>query len=447
MIVVPTRQRQGPCPRSRLGALVAAIDVEWSKNYRIRGGNVPFCYSVVWLPFVGMVAASRGLGPVLVHLGLRSERPRRGTRRRADSRWRKWRYAGLSQVTSCAVTWVFWPLGHAASRSSRAAARVAATPRRSRSQPRFLDTRYDAGHLLAGGRGGWSMSARNYAWMSPSQNCAALDDRVAPAVAGGPRGGAREKITVLNLRHALSTALVAIRAAEFGCWDPGLNVNQMLAAGRRAGSAGWTVLFSPRCWLAPMVRDCVVLAIEGTHASGKTTLTHALAAHFREQGVHVTTVEEPARGSPFIEDVVVHGKGQFDLVTEVDLFAAQLSAQVRAARQHTMIICDKTIANVMAYARLVLPAPPGSRAAACLEAMEAFCRAWAGVYDGVFYCCDQFAQEQPGDPYRSKVLDLQLAADRVVRATCATVGQHVIDIPPNMTTAGRVRWIATRSPG
>jgi hypothetical protein len=49
--------------------------------------------------------------------------------------------------------------------------------------------------------------------------------------------------------------------------------------------------------------------------------------------VHVTTVEEPARGSPFIEDVVVHGKGQFDLVTEVDLFAAQLSAQLRAARR------------------------------------------------------------------------------------------------------------------
>ncbi len=49
--------------------------------------------------------------------------------------------------------------------------------------------------------------------------------------------------------------------------------------------------------------------------------------------MHVTTVEEPARGSPFIEDVVVHAKGQFDLVTEVDLFAAQLSAQLRAARR------------------------------------------------------------------------------------------------------------------
>ena len=78
-----------------------------------------------------------------------------------------------------------------------------------------------------------------------------------------------------------------------------------------------------------------MIAVEGTHASGKTTLTHALAAHYREQGIHVATVEEPARHSPFVEEIVVHGKGCFDLETEVDLFAAQLSAQLRAARQHT----------------------------------------------------------------------------------------------------------------
>lgn len=191
-----------------------------------------------------------------------------------------------------------------------------------------------------------------------------------------------------------------------------------------------------------MLRDCVVLAIEGTHASGKTTLSHALAAHYRERGIHVATVEEPARHSPFIEEVVVHGKGTFDLETEVDLFAAQLSAQLRAARQHAMVICDKTIANVLAYAGLVLETPPRGRAAATLAAMEAFCHAWAGTYDAVFYCCDRFSQHQAGDPYRSKVLDLQPAADRVVRSTCATAGQHVIDIPPSMTTSQRVQWIA-----
>ena len=44
---------------------------------------------------------------------------------------------------------------------------------------------------------------------------------------------AREKITVLNLRHSLSTAMVAARAAGLAHWQPGLNVNQ--APGRRAG--------------------------------------------------------------------------------------------------------------------------------------------------------------------------------------------------------------------
>jgi len=39
---------------------------------------------------------------------------------------------------------------------------------------------------------------------------------------------------------------------------------------------------------------------------------------------------------------------------------------------------------------------------------------------------------------------LQSAADRVVRSTCASVGQNVIDIPLGMTTSERVRWIAAR---
>ena len=193
-----------------------------------------------------------------------------------------------------------------------------------------------------------------------------------------------------------------------------------------------------------MLRSCIVLAIEGTHASGKTTLTHALAAHYREQGIHVATVEEPARNSPFIEEIVVHGVGQFDIECEVDLFAAQLSSQLRAARQHTMIIADKTIANVLAYAWILLRTPPGSREQATLNAMEAVCRAWAHTYDAVFYCCDKFDQQQTGDPYRARVLDMQTAADRIVRSTCATVGQRVIDIPPRMSTTDRVRWVTRR---
>jgi hypothetical protein len=44
---------------------------------------------------------------------------------------------------------------------------------------------------------------------------------------------------VLNLRHSLSTALAAAYVAGAGRWHPGLNVNQMLAAGL-GGAFAWT---------------------------------------------------------------------------------------------------------------------------------------------------------------------------------------------------------------
>jgi hypothetical protein len=77
---------------------------------------------------------------------------------------------------------------------------------------------------------------------------------------------------------------------------------------------------------------------------------------------------------------VIHGKGRFDLATEVDLFAAQLSATLRAARHQRQLICDKTIVKVLAYARLVLPAPPDSHHEGVLDAIAAFCRAWTPTH-------------------------------------------------------------------
>lgn len=50
---------------------------------------------------------------------------------------------------------------------------------------------------------------------------------------------AREKISVLNLRHCLSTALVALRAAGIGSWATDIKINQMLASALRVGFA-WT---------------------------------------------------------------------------------------------------------------------------------------------------------------------------------------------------------------
>ena len=130
-------------------------------------------------------------------------------------------------------------------------------------------------------------------------------------------------------------------------------------------------------------------------------------------------------------------------MTEVDLYAAHLSATLRAARHHRLVICDKTVVNVLAYARLVLPAQPGSHDAAVLDAMAGFCRAWAPVtYDAVFYLPDRYPH--PHDPMRAKVAHLQAETAEAVRTTCADVGLPLLDVPAGLDVAGRVAWVARR---
>jgi predicted ATPase len=191
------------------------------------------------------------------------------------------------------------------------------------------------------------------------------------------------------------------------------------------------------------IRDCLVVAVEGTHASGKTTLVHALTAHYRARGVLVDCTGEPARSSPFIEETVIHGKGSFDLATEIDLFAAQLTTQLRTARHHQLLICDKTVVNVLAYARLVLTTRPGGPDAAVLDAMEAFCRAWApDTYEAVFFCPDRY--QQPTDAFRAKVSHLQDETATAVRDTCTLVDLPLLDVPAGLDLGQRVEWIARR---
>jgi hypothetical protein len=188
---------------------------------------------------------------------------------------------------------------------------------------------------------------------------------------------------------------------------------------------------------------CTLVAIEGTHAAGKTTLMHALAAHYGARSIHVATVDEPARTSPFIDDIVIHRHGDFDLATEVELYVAQLLAHVRGDRNRQLLIADKTIAKVLAYARLVLPVAAGSQEAAVLAAIEQFACACAPFYDAVLLSHDHYPAA-PGDPYRSRVTDLQASAHQAVVTACLQTAHHIIDIPARLDLTARVAWITSR---
>lgn len=230
-----------PPPAGRL--LIAAVDVEWSKNYWIRGGNVPFCYSVVWL-HIARRGENANLQPgqfwyrsaYVQDAGQTPDLVADADAALAQASHQADLLTGHQFCSDLAV--LAASAAHApAVTAARAAWRLRRQPRSG--GPRFLDTRYDIGHVLTGASRrlvdvctglrldvtqpelrGTSMTALHRRWLDTGDTLA------------------REKITVLNLRHALSTLLVAVHAAGLGRWQAGLNVNKLLA-GRLDGGLGW----------------------------------------------------------------------------------------------------------------------------------------------------------------------------------------------------------------
>ncbi|MFJ9847631.1 hypothetical protein ACIRYZ_45895 [Kitasatospora sp. NPDC101155] len=66
------------------------------------------------------------------------------------------------------------------------------------------------------------------------------------------------------------------------------------------------------------------------------------------------------------------------------------------------------------------------------------------AYDAVVYCRDHYNQRSGGDRYRGKVLDLRDKLDQTLYEVCADSGVKLIELPTELDTPSRVRWIAER---
>ncbi|MFC5057031.1 hypothetical protein [Saccharothrix xinjiangensis] len=235
--------------------------MEWTKNYKIKNGNRPFCFSVVYL------AVPETATPVL--LGT----PPRGGRVRATEAQLEFSWTSvyveeheetttLVRAADAAVRAAFAAADHVTGHQFTSDLGVlAATGRWASAGPlhavaaarenwlarrteqlgdrQVVDTRYDTDHVLTGTSRrlvdvcgelrlevtqpelkGTSMTALHRLW---------LEKRSAEA---------RERISVLNLRHSLSTALVALRATNRITWTGLFDVNKMLATGAH-GAFDW----------------------------------------------------------------------------------------------------------------------------------------------------------------------------------------------------------------
>jgi len=245
MIVMTNILGCRPAPRRPAGStLWASIDVEWTKNYRIKNGNVPFCLSVVYVavPDAGAVIDPSGLPFAYTSLYVENadETPAlitaadeavRVAVRVADRITGHQLSSDLSVLTNASTA----PL------TAVTAAREAWQERKgyTLADRRILDTRYDAGHILTG-HSRRLVDVCTDLGLDVTQPELLRTSMTALHRAYLATGSteARERISVLNIRHSLSTALVALRATGQASWSGTLNVNRLLAA-ELDDSIGW----------------------------------------------------------------------------------------------------------------------------------------------------------------------------------------------------------------
>ncbi|WP_433145195.1 hypothetical protein ACQPZ8_01650 [Actinomadura nitritigenes] len=232
-----------PSATRRDGRLLASLDVEWTKNYRIKNGNVPFCWSITWIRLPATP------GPPPEEFAFTSAYASGGeTQDLIDSADE----AIAAMLESADVI-----IGHQVSsdlailRNASKRPLLSVETLRDRWHSRktdpdlrertVLDSRYDVGDIVTGPSrrlvdvcGELDLDVTQPELVRHSMTALHRDHWLA-------RGDdeARERITVLNLRHGLSAAYVAARAAGHLHWETPLNLNRALHTQLAGHDIGW----------------------------------------------------------------------------------------------------------------------------------------------------------------------------------------------------------------
>lgn len=182
-----------------------------------------------------------------------------------------------------------------------------------------------------------------------------------------------------------------------------------------------------------------VVAIEGPHGSGKTTLMHAAVAHLRAKGVSAVDVPESARSSPFFQAAFLYDGPAIDEWAELHLLGDQISAELQRSRLADVIIVDRTVANVSAYWKVRFP--DGSPQMKDLfAAADRFIQEYAQqVYDLVLILSDDFSQER--DELRDSDPGFRQLVERQLRIDLEPLGKTVVLVPRGLSQAGRVAFL------
>jgi len=185
-----------------------------------------------------------------------------------------------------------------------------------------------------------------------------------------------------------------------------------------------------------MIRDKLLIAFDGTNAAGKTTLIYSVASRLKEQGVNCEVLVEPARNSPTADAILLYNQGSFDMPAQLELFAMHVVQCVRATKNATVIISDRTPISTMAYNGMLITNPT-KHEEDLINVAESFTNVWAAYYDIIFYCQDYFASTQDDDKIRKGDDEFQRILDAKTKELYEKAGANLIYIPKGMSLADR----------
>lgn len=242
MIINSNLGGTGCVPVRRAGCrLVASIDVEWTKNYKIKNGNVPFCWSVAWLQVPdligGILPASFAFTSAYVSDNSETQELITGADAQIADILRHADMVIGHQVSSDLAV-----LRNASNEPLPAVETLRARwhgRHQTDGAPTVIDSRYDADSVLRG-------TSRRLVDVCTELNMDVTQPELARTSMTAlhrvwldeDNPSARERITVLNLRHSVSAAYVALRSVGLGLWSTRLNVNQILAH-QLGGTFAW----------------------------------------------------------------------------------------------------------------------------------------------------------------------------------------------------------------
>lgn len=189
-----------------------------------------------------------------------------------------------------------------------------------------------------------------------------------------------------------------------------------------------------------ILKSCRVVALEGPPGAGKTTTALALTGLLRANSYLVEYSEESVRRNPFVEDFTLHGQPlQMDM--ELHLFTKTIADQILAARGNEWLICDKTPASLLAYAKVLMGSTLSTSDRRLLKMMKQLFEQWSSSYDLVFLLDDFYETGQSRDPVRAKVIAQAASVGLEIAAVLRASRALVVEVPRGLELDERVDWM------